>query len=165
MLTFAKRCVKEILRDPLNLAFGLGFPVVLLLMLSVIQSNVPVSLFEIASLTPGITVFGLSFMTLFSATLLARDRESSFLQRLYTTPMKAKDFSRLPPAFVEVAEFDCLHDDGVLYARLLSDAGIEVEFHEANGTMHGFDTVFNAPTSQKMIAKRIAYMKRMFKEK
>lgn len=92
MLTFAKRCVKEILRDPLNLAFGLGFPVVLLLMLSVIQSNIPVSLFEIASLTPGITVFGLSFMTLFSATLLARDRESSFLQRLYTTPMKAKDF-------------------------------------------------------------------------
>lgn len=92
MLTFAKRCVKEILRDPLNLAFGLGFPVVLLLLLSVIQSNVPVSLFEIASLTPGITVFGLSFMTLFSATLIARDRESSFLQRLYTTPLKAKDF-------------------------------------------------------------------------
>ena len=92
MLTFAKRCAKEILRDPLNLAFGLGFPVVLLLLLSAIQSNVPVSLFEIESLTPGITVFGLSFMTLFSATLLARDRESSFLQRLYTTPLKARDF-------------------------------------------------------------------------
>ena len=92
MLTFAKRCAKEILRDPLNLAFGLGFPVVLLLLLSVIQSNVPVSLFEIESLTPGITVFGLSFMTLFSATLLARDRECSFLQRLYTTPLTAKDF-------------------------------------------------------------------------
>ena len=92
MLTFAKRCAKEILRDPLNLAFGLGFPVVLLLLLSAIQSNIPVSLFEIKSLTPGITVFGLSFMTLFSATLLARDRESSFLQRLYTTPLKARDF-------------------------------------------------------------------------
>ncbi len=92
MLTFAKRCTKEILRDPLNLSFGLGFPVVLLLLLSVIQSNVPVSLFEIESLTPGITVFGLSFMTLFSATLLARDRESSFLQRLYTTPLTARDF-------------------------------------------------------------------------
>ena len=92
MLTFAKRCAKEILRDPLNLAFGLGFPVVLLLLLSAIQSNIPVSLFEIESLTPGITVFGLSFMTLFSATLLARDRESSFLQRLYTTPLKARDF-------------------------------------------------------------------------
>ena len=76
----------------MNLAFGLGFPIVLLLLLSAIQSNVPVSLFEIESLTPGITVFGLSFMTLFSATLLARDRESSFLQRLYTTPLKARDF-------------------------------------------------------------------------
>ena len=92
MVTFAKRCAKEILRDPLNLAFGLGFPVVLLLLLSAIQANIPVELFEIARLTPGITVFGLSFMTLFSATLVARDRESSFLQRLYTTPLSAKDF-------------------------------------------------------------------------
>ena len=92
MLAFAKRCTKEILRDPLNLVFGLGFPVVLLLLLSIIQSNIPVSLFEIETLAPGITVFGLSFMTLFSATLLARDRESSFLQRLYTTPLKASDF-------------------------------------------------------------------------
>lgn len=91
-LTFTKRCAKEILRDPLNLAFGLGFPIVLLLLLSAIQANIPVSLFEIESLAPGITVFGLSFMTLFSATLIARDRESSFLQRLYMTPMRARDF-------------------------------------------------------------------------
>ena len=92
MLTFAKRCVKEILRDPINLGFGLGFPLVLLLLLSAIQANVPVALFEIDSLTPGITVFGLSFMTLFSATLIARDRESAFLQRLYTTPLTGFDF-------------------------------------------------------------------------
>lgn len=92
MLTFAKRCAKEILRDPLNLIFGLGFPIVLLLLLSAIQSNIPVELFELEHLTPGITVFGLSFMTLFSATLVARDRESAFLQRLYTTPLTAGDF-------------------------------------------------------------------------
>ena len=92
MLTFANRNTKEILRDPLNLSFGIGFPVVLLLLLSVIQSRVPVSLFEIESLTPGITVFGLSFMTLFSATLLAKDRSSSLLQRLYTTPLSPLDF-------------------------------------------------------------------------
>ena len=92
MLTFAKRCAKEILRDPLNLVFGLGFPIVLLLLLSAIQANIPVSLFEIESLSPGITVFGLSFMTLFSATLLARDRENALLQRLYTTPLKSSDF-------------------------------------------------------------------------
>ena len=92
MFTFAKRCGKEILRDPINLGFGLGFPLVLLVLLSAIQANIPVSLFEIDTLTPGITVFGLSFMTLFSATLIAKDRESALLQRLYTTPLSGVDF-------------------------------------------------------------------------
>ena len=92
MMTFAKRCSKEILRDPLNLGFGLGFPLVLLVLLSAMQANIPVSLFEIDTLTPGITVFGLSFMTLFSATLIAKDRESALLQRLYTTPLTGFDF-------------------------------------------------------------------------
>ena len=91
-MTFAKRCAIEILRDPINLAFGLGFPLVLLLLLSSLQANIPVHLFEIDTLTPGITVFGLSFMTLFSATLIAKDRESAFLQRLYTTPLTGMDF-------------------------------------------------------------------------
>ena len=91
-LTFAKRCTKEILRDPLNLAFGLGFPIVLLLMLSAIQANIPVEMFEIGQLTPGICVFGLSFMTLFSATIVAKDRGTAFLERLYTTPMRGVDF-------------------------------------------------------------------------
>ena len=92
MITFAKRCAKEILRDPINLGFGLGFPLALLLLMSAIQANIPVNLFEIDTLTPGITVFGLSFMTLFSATLIAKDRESAFLQRLYTTPLTGIDF-------------------------------------------------------------------------
>lgn len=92
LLTFSKRTAKEILRDPLNFMFGLGFPVILILLLSAIQANVPVSLFQIESLAPGITIFGLSFMTLFAATLLAKDRESAFLQRLYTTPLQASDF-------------------------------------------------------------------------
>ena len=92
LLTFSKRCAKEILRDPINLGFGLGFPLVLLLLLSSLQANIPVSLFEIDTLTPGITVFGLSFITLFSATLIAKDRESALLQRLYTTPLTGLDF-------------------------------------------------------------------------
>lgn len=92
MMAFAKRCTKEILRDPINLSFGLGFPLILLLLLSALQSSIPVDLFEINTLTPGITVFGLSFMTLFSATLVAKDRESALLQRLYTTPLTAFDF-------------------------------------------------------------------------
>ena len=91
-LRFSLRTAKEILRDPLNLFFGLGFPVVLLLLLSAIQANIPVSLFEIQTLAPGITVFGLAFLSLFTASLLAKDRETAFLQRLYTTPLSALDF-------------------------------------------------------------------------
>lgn len=92
MLTFSNRNAKEILRDPLNLLFGLGFPIVLILLLTAIQANAPVTLFEIGHLTSGIAIFGLSFMTLFSATLIAKDRGSSLLQRLYTTPLSSKDF-------------------------------------------------------------------------
>ncbi len=92
MWTFARRNAREILRDPLTVAFSLGFPLVLLVLLTAIQANIPVSLFSLDSLAPGITVFGLSFMTLFSATLIAKDRGSALLQRLYTTPMTGLDF-------------------------------------------------------------------------
>ena len=91
-LAFSKRNDLEVLRDPLNLFFGVGFPIILLLLLTAIQANIPVAMFAIERLAPGIAVFGLSFMTLFSATLIAKDRGSSFLQRLYTTPLTAGDF-------------------------------------------------------------------------
>ena len=92
LITFAKRNFKEIVRDPLNLSFLFGFPIVLLLLLSAIQANIPVSMFEIEHLSPGIAVFGLAFLTLFSATLIAKDRQSSLMHRLYTTPMTPVDF-------------------------------------------------------------------------
>ena len=92
LLTFAKRNLQEIVRDPLNLAFLFGFPVVLLFLLSAIQANIPVEMFAIEHLAPGVAVFGLAFLSLFSATLIAKDRQSSFMHRLYTTPMTPVDF-------------------------------------------------------------------------
>ena len=92
MLALAKRNTKEILRDPINLFFGLGFPIVLLLLLYAIGKNAPVEVFKIKSLAPGITVFSLSFITLFSATLISKDRSTALFQRLYTTPLTAADF-------------------------------------------------------------------------
>lgn len=89
---FSARNTKEMLRDPVNLAFGLGFPVAVLLLLTAIQSNIPVSMFELDQLTPGIAVFGLSFISLFSATLISKDRTTSFLMRLFASPMRASDF-------------------------------------------------------------------------
>lgn len=92
MRFFALRNFKEIIRDPLTVLFGIGFPIVLLLLLSAIQKNIPVNLFEISNLTPGITIFGLSFISLFTAIIISKDRCSSFLQRLYTTPLTALDY-------------------------------------------------------------------------
>ena len=91
-LAFATRNTKEILRDKLNMVFGIGFPVIVLLLLSLIQHNVPVDLFTIEKLAPGIAVFGLSFIALFSGTLIAKDRTSSFMLRLFTSPMKSNHF-------------------------------------------------------------------------
>lgn len=82
----------------------------------------------------------------------------------YRSPVEAESLAGLPDAYVEVAEFDCLRHDGILYASLLREAGAQVEFQESQGTMHGFDTVFNAPTTQAMMGRRIDYMRRKFYE-
>jgi len=92
MIAFASRNFKEIIRDKLNIYFGIGFPVILLLLLSLIQSNIPVPLFEINILAPGISVFGLSFFSLFSGMLIAKDRTTSFIDRIFTSPMTESDF-------------------------------------------------------------------------
>ena len=89
---FAKRNLKELLRDPLTLFFGLGFPLVLLVLMDVIQHNIPVHIFELDTLAPGIALFGLTFMALFSGLLLAKDRSSALLARLTASPMTAADF-------------------------------------------------------------------------
>lgn len=91
-VAFASRNHKELIRDPLNLAFGIGFPLALLLLLSAMQTNVPFDLFDIDKLAPGVAVFGLSFISLFSGTVIAKDRAHSFLMRLYSSPLTAFDF-------------------------------------------------------------------------
>ena len=92
---FASRNTKEMLRDPATLIFGLGFPLVLLVLLTAINSSIPeqaeMKLFQIESLAPGISVFGLSFLALFSSMLIAKDRTSSFMLRLFTSPLKPSD--------------------------------------------------------------------------
>ena len=92
MRAFARRTMLEIVRDPLTLFFGAAFPVILLLLLSLIQANIPVDMFRIEHLAPGVMVFGHSFITLFAALLIARDRSTSFLLRLFATPMCAWDY-------------------------------------------------------------------------
>ena len=76
------------------------------------------------------------------------------------SPVEAESFDGLPPAYIETAEFDCLHNDGILYAELLGKAGIEVTLNETKGTMHGFDIATKAPTTLEAMEQRIAFMKK-----
>ncbi|MBO5224510.1 MAG: alpha/beta hydrolase [Clostridia bacterium] len=80
----------------------------------------------------------------------------------YYSPVEADSLSGLPPAYIEPAEFDCLHDDGIIYAERLKAEGVEAVINETEGTMHGFDIVQNAPTTKLALSARIAYMRKMF---
>ncbi len=90
MLNFAKRNFKELIRDPLSLVFEIILPIFLLFIFQ--QFNLPDDAYKIDNFTPSIILFGFSFITLFTATLVAKDRTSSFLIRLGTSPMKSSDY-------------------------------------------------------------------------
>ncbi len=90
ILNFAKRNFKELIRDPLSLIFEIALPLFLLYIFQ--QFNIPSDSFKLENFTPAIVLFGFSFITLFSATLVATDRTSSLLIRLGTSPMKPRDY-------------------------------------------------------------------------
>ena len=90
MLNFANRNFKELIRDPLSLIFEIALPIFLLFIFQ--QFDLPSEVYSIENFTPGIILFGFSFITLFSSTLIAKDRGSSLLIRLGTSPMKSRDY-------------------------------------------------------------------------
>ena len=90
ILNFAKRNFKEIIRDPLSLIFAIILPLFLLFIFQ--QINIPSESYNIENFTPGIVIFGFSFITLFTATLVAKDRSTSLLIRLGISPMKSVDY-------------------------------------------------------------------------
>ena len=95
-LVFAKRTIKEILREPLSYIFCLGFPLLMLLLMSVLNESLPkeagMSLFALENLAPGTVYFGLTFIMIFSAIQIAGDRSTSLMVRLHASPMRAVDF-------------------------------------------------------------------------
>ena len=94
---FTSRNIKEILRDPLSYIFCLGFPIVMLIIMSVVNASIPpeagMTVFRIDRLCGGIAMFGESFIMLFTALNVSKDRSGSFLVRMYATPMTSTDFT------------------------------------------------------------------------
>jgi ABC-2 type transport system permease protein len=107
-IVFAERNRKEILRDPLSLLFGIALPIIIMWLFSIMQKSMPLDLYKIESLTPGVIVFSFSFITLFSGMLLGKDSSSSFLMRIFASPMSAADYivgyalPLLPIAIVQI---------------------------------------------------------------
>ena len=94
MLTFLNRNFKEMVRDPIVYIFCLGFPLILLLLFQVIHHYVgdTVPVFASKSLLPGIMMFSFTFVMLQMTLQVSKDKTSSLLKRLYTSPMKSHEF-------------------------------------------------------------------------
>lgn len=96
IIAFSQRNLKELLRDPLSYIFCLGFPLVMLVIMSIVNDSIPpqanMTIFNIENLSCGIAMFGLSFIMLFTCLTVSKDRSGSFLVRLYASPMKGVDF-------------------------------------------------------------------------
>lgn len=96
-LAFANRVGKEISRDPLSYIFCIGFPIVMLVIMSILDSSIPteanMTTFRIYNLAPGIAYFGLTFVMLFTAIQVSKDRTTALLLRLYASPMKSMDYA------------------------------------------------------------------------
>ena len=89
---FAQRNLKELARDPLSLVLGVLLPVFFIFLFSTISKNAPIDVFQPVNIVPGITIFGFTFITMFLGLLIARDKSSSFLTRLFISPLKPRDF-------------------------------------------------------------------------
>ena len=91
IFTLTKRNIKEIVRDPLSLSFAILLPLFMEILFYVIFHKLTAQ-FEMRYLAPGIVVFSEAFLTLFTGLLIALDRSTSFLTRLYVSKSKSYEF-------------------------------------------------------------------------
>lgn len=90
--SLANRNFKEIYRDWISLTLGIGLPALLLIVFMLIQKRLPVDIYAAKSLTPAVIVFSFAFLNIFSAIVLAKDRDTAFLTRLLVSPLKSRDY-------------------------------------------------------------------------
>ena len=88
--------------------------------------------------------------------------EADHSNKEYASPMEATSFDNLPDAYIEVAEFDCLRDEGINFAEALKKSGIPVELNHTRGTIHGFEIAENSEIVRQSVIKRVAALKNAF---
>ena len=82
--------------------------------------------------------------------------------RDYSSPVEAESLEGMPPTYVETAEFDCLHDDGILYADRLSREHCEVVLNETKGTVHAYDMAKDSSILKESMKRRAAFINELF---
>ena len=112
-------------------------------------------------------------MKKFSDTPLWNSKNNRRMWLYYCTNLKAEDTygaspmhsnlpQIIPDAYIETAEYDCLHDEGILYGKKLQEAGANVEINDTVGTIHGYDFALNTKIAISNIKKRILFLKKEF---
>lgn len=130
---FSERNIKELLRDPLSYIFCLGFPLVMLVIMSIVNQSIPaeanMTIFNIENLAGGIAMFGLSFIMLFICLTVSKDRSGAFLTRLYASPMRSSDFIAgymLPMLFLSILQILITFAASILAAAIMGENTISV---------------------------------------
>jgi acetyl esterase len=82
--------------------------------------------------------------------------------RQQASPMHAAIPDKMPPTYIETAQFDCLHDEGILFAQRLKEAGADVEINDTKGTFHGYDDALDAEIVRKNVERRIGFLRKGF---
>lgn len=80
----------------------------------------------------------------------------------YVSPAEAEDVSNMPPTYIEVAEFDCLRDEGILFAKKLKESGVQVELHKVTGSVHGYDVIMRSKAVRRFMQRRIVVLRKAF---
>ena len=111
IMAFCRRNIFEVMRDPLSYIFCIGFPTLMLFIMTLVNTSIPaeagMTVFRIDNLSGGIAIFGLTFVMLFTSLNISKDRSGAFLVRMYATPMTSADFSigyMLPMLIISAAQ-------------------------------------------------------------
>lgn len=76
------------------------------------------------------------------------------------SPMEYPSLAGFPPTYLEVAQLDCLRDEGLSFADRLAAEGVAVETHLVEGACHGFDTALHSSPTRAAMGRRVDFLQK-----
>lgn len=80
----------------------------------------------------------------------------------YASPMEAKTLKGFPTSYIEVAEYDCLRDEGIAFCNRLKEENVKAELYEVKQACHGFETAIDSSLTREAMDRRIEFLKNIF---